>query len=135
MKRSWILSNPFSASIKMIMWCFLLLMRHVHWSIFICWTILAFQEYMHSCLPVAGAREWMDGCYYAKSGNWPKLTAITIQAFPWILQVFNRLQFQNSYVRQFLPGHCCRGGERHFWFFLLWHLVRIPLQIMFLKAH
>lgn len=52
------MSNPFSASIEVIMWCFPVFCwcGIFHWSIFVCWTILAFQEYIHRWLLLC--EEW-----------------------------------------------------------------------------
>lgn len=79
------------------------------------------QKHIPSCLPWSWG--WgLVGCYCAKISNWPKLTTITIQAFPYKWKALNRSQ--NSYTR-FSQCNCCLDGETGSWCFLPWNLPRI----------
>ena len=50
-----------------------------------------------------GAGGGLGSCYCTKSWNYPELTAISIQLFPWKLSLQQTLKFQISYIRQTLP--------------------------------
>lgn len=66
---------------------------------------------VHSCLP--GCWGGLGSCYCAKSSNYPELTAISTQLFPWKLS--QTLKFQISYIRQTLPLQLGCPGGGHSW--------------------
>lgn len=67
----------------------------------------------HAQLPACGWGWEMGGCYCVKSWNWSKLTSICHASLPLEVLIFQYTpEFQNSYIRQFLPVQLSRGEGR-----------------------